>query len=558
MQKLELTWIGKGNGPQIEPRILLHDATKDYGDPAADNMIIHGDNLLALKALEQEFAGQVKCIYIDPPFNTGAAFEHYDDNLEHSIWLGLMYQRFQILHNLLCDSGVLFVNLDDSEASYAKVLLDEVFGRRNYLNEIIVATNKSFGFKSTSDGIFKQANHILFYTKDKASFKININAMYIEKGYDEQYKWVFENCDKSEEHWTWRNIKDLVAEQMGFSTAREAARHDSDALTEGVSAFALENADRVFRTASVTGGALLKRKNTIAISKQNRNRIIRHPNDDMDYMFIGGERVIYYKERLRELDGMWLPAEVITDIWSDISIEGLAKEGGVDFPRGKKPEKLIKRCIELTSNPGDLVLDSFLGSGTTAAVAHKMGRRYIGIELGDHCYTHCLPRLQKVVEGEQSGISKSVDWKGGGGFKFYELAPTLIVKDIHGNPVFSDKYNAEMLVAAVAKLNGFVYSPNNECFWKQGKAQDNSYIFVTTQYLTAKELDDIARDLPEFEKLLICAPSFDVGLGKRYENIDVRKIPQSVLTKCEFGADNYDLNIVNPPELDEEEWDDVE
>ena len=211
---------------------------------------------------------------------------------------------------------------------------------------------------------------------------------------------------------------------MGFSTAREAARHDSDALTEGVSAFALENADRVFRTASVTGGALLKRKNTIAISKQNRNRIIRHPNDDMDYMFIGGERVIYYKERLRELDGMWLPAEVITDIWSDISIEGLAKEGGVDFPRGKKPEKLIKRCIELTSNPGDIVLDSFLGSCTTAAVAHKMGRRYIGIELGDHCYTHCLPRLQKVVEGEQSGISKSVDWKGGGGFKFYELAPT--------------------------------------------------------------------------------------------------------------------------------------
>ena len=439
MQKLELTWIGKGNGSQIEPSILLHDATKDYGDPAADNMIIHGDNLLALKALEQEFAGQVKCIYIDPPFNTGAAFEHYDDNLEHSIWLGLMYQRFQILHNLLCDSGVLFVNLDDSEASYAKVLLDEVFGRRNYLNEIIVATNKSFGFKSTSDGIFKQANHILFYTKDKASFKINKNAMYIEKGYDKQYKWVFENCDKSEEHWTWRNIKEIVAEQMGFSTAREAARHDSGALTEGVSAFALENADRVFRTASVTGGALLKRKNTIAISKQNRNRIIRHPNDDMDYMFIGGERVIYYKERLRELDGMWLPAEVITDIWSDISIEGLAKEGGVDFPRGKKPEKLIKRCIELTSNPGDLVLDSFLGSGTTAAVAHKMGRRYIGIELGDHCYTHCLPRLQKVVEGEQSGISKSVDWKGGGGFKFYELAPTLIVKDIHGNPVFSDK-----------------------------------------------------------------------------------------------------------------------
>lgn len=558
MQKLELTWIGKGDKPVVEPRILLHDASKDYGDPSANNMLIHGDNLLALKALEQEFDGRVKCIYIDPPFNTGSAFEHYDDNLEHSIWLGLMHQRFQILRNLLCDSGVLFVNLDDSEASYAKVLLDEVFGRRNYLNEIIVATNKSFGFKSTSDGIFKQANHILFYTKDKAAFNININAMYIEKGYDEQYKWVFENCEKSEEHWTWRNIKDVVAEKMGLNNAREAARHDSDALAEGVSAFALENADRVFRTASVTGGALLKRKNTIAISKQNRDRIIRHPNDDMDYMFIGGERVIYYKERLRELDGLWLPAEVITDIWSDISIEGLAKEGGVDFPRGKKPEKLIQRCVELTTNPGDIVLDSFLGSGTTAAVAHKMGRQYIGIELGEHCYTHCLPRLKAVVDGEQGGISKAQNWQGGGGFKFYELAPTLIVKDPHGQPIINDKYNAQMLVAAIAKLNGYDYAPDRDVFWKQGKSQAGSYIFVTTEYLTAAQLDNISRYLPEYERLLICAPAFDIGLGKRYENINIRKIPQSVLDKCKYGVDNYNLNIVNPPELDDDEWEDGE
>ena len=345
---------------------------------------------------------------------------------------------------------------------------------------------------------------------------------------------------------------------MGLNNAREAARHDSDALAEGVSAFALENADRVFRTASVTGGALLKRKNTIAISKQNRDRIIRHPNDDMDYMFIGGERVIYYKERLRELDGLWLPAEVITDIWSDISIEGLAKEGGVDFPRGKKPEKLIQRCVELTTNPGDLVLDSFLGSGTTAAVAHKMGRQYIGIELGEHCYTHCLPRLKAVVDGEQGGISKAQNWQGGGGFKFYELAPTLIVKDAHGQPIINDKYNAQMLVAAIAKLNGYDYAPDAEVFWKQGKSQVGSYIFVTTEYITAAQLDDISRDLPEYERLLICAPAFDIGLGKRYENINVRKIPQSVLDKCEYGADNYNLNIVNPPELDEDEWEDGE
>lgn len=223
-----------------------------------------------------------------------------------------------------------------------------------------------------------------------------------------------------------------------------------------------------------------------------------------------------------------------------------------------KPERLIERVLTLGSNPGDLVLDSFLGSGTTAAVAQKMGRHYIGIELGDHCYTHCIPRLQKVVDGEQGGISQAVNWHGGGGFKFYELAPTLIVLDSHGQPVFNDKYNAQMLVAAVAKLNGFVYAPNTEVYWKQGQSHDNSFIFVTTEYLTATQLDDIARDLPEFERLLICAPAFDIGLGKRYDNIDVRKIPQSVLSKCEYGVENYDLNIVNPPELDEEEWDDVE
>jgi len=187
-----------------------------------------------------------------------------------------------------------------------------------------------------------------------------------------------------------------------------------------------------------------------------------------------------------------------------------------------------------------------------------MGRRYIGVELGEHCYTHCLPRLKAVIDGEQGGISRTQNWQGGGGFRFYELAPTLIVLDKYGQPVISDNYNPQMLVAAVAKLNGFIYAPDIEVFWKQGKSQDNSFIYVTTQYLTAAQLDEIAGDLSDYERLLICAPAFDVGLGKRYDNIDVRKIPQSVLSKCEYGADNYNLYIVNPPELDEEEWDDVE
>ncbi len=223
-----------------------------------------------------------------------------------------------------------------------------------------------------------------------------------------------------------------------------------------------------------------------------------------------------------------------------------------------KPEALVQRVLQIGSVEGDLVIDSFLGSGTTAAVAHKMGRRYIGIEYNGTAYSHCYPRLKAVVDGEQGGISRAQNWHGGGGFKFYELAPTLIVKDKHGNPVISGKYNAQMLVAAISKLNGYAYAPDADVFWKQGLSQAGSFIYVTTEYLTAAQLDDIARELPEYERLLICAPAFDIGLGKRYENINIRKIPQSVLDKCEYGADNYNLNIVNPPELDEEEWEDCE
>lgn len=551
-QKLELTWIGKYDEIKVEPRILLEDKSKGYGDPNTENMLIHGDNLLALKALEQDFAGKIKCIYIDPPFNTGAAFEHYDDNLEHSIWLDLLARRLKILHALLCEEGCIFVNLDDSESAYAKVLLDEIFGRINYINEIIVATNKPFGYKSTSNNLFKQANHILFYAKDKSKFILNTDAIFVEKSYDPQYKWVFCNTDKEEKDWTWRNIRDIVAEKLGYSTATEAKRELKEEFEQEIALFAIENADKVFRTASVTGGALIKRRNTINASKKNKNMILRHPNDDMDYMFIGGERVIFYKDRLKLIDGQLLPGELITDIWNDIPVEGLSSEGGVDFPKGKKPEKLIQRCIAMSTSPGDWVLDSFLGSGTTAAVAHKMGRRWIGIELGDHCYTHCLPRLKAVVDGEQGGISKAVNWQGGGGFRFFELAPSLLKKDKYGNWIIDECYNADMLAAAMAKHQGFTYSPDSEVFWKQGYSFEKDYIFTTTQFVTLEYLELIHQEMAEDESLLICCKAFQDGADQRYENINVKKIPQVLLNKCDFGVESYSLNIVGLPEIDEE------
>lgn len=531
--KLELTWVGKYEEKEIEPRILVENPELSYGDQDTGNMLIHGDNLIALKALEQDYAGQIKCIYIDPPFNTGAAFEHYDDGLEHSIWLDLMRRRFVILYNLLKENGCIFVNLDDSEAAYCKILLDEIFGRNNYLNEIIVATNKSFGFKSTSDGIFKQANHILFYAKNSDSFVINSEKLFIEKGYDTQYKWEFYNTDKPENEWKWRNINDVVAEQMGYESVA-TAKKDADFMVN-VANYAIENADRIFRTASVSGGALLKRKETIKKSKEIRDRIIRHPNDDMDYMFIGGERVIFYRERLQNIDGVLVPAELITDIWDDISIEGLAKEGNVDFPKGKKPEKLIQRCIELTTEEGDYVLDSFAGSGTTAAVAHKLQRKYITIELGQQAYTHCKVRLDAVVKGEQTGISKAVNWKGGGGYKFYELAPSLLVPNpkIPSIKQINPEYTFEQLCEAICKIEGFKYKPEGNM---HGRSSEKRFIHIAKDFVNGEYVNSILSMIADDESVLIYGTKIQSGL-RLPSNVQVKKIPKDLLDKCTFESE---------------------
>lgn len=540
MQKLELTWIGKGNEPLIEPRILLHDVSKDYGDPKSENMLIHGDNLLALKALEQEFAGRIKCIYIDPPYNVDSMNEYYDDNLEHSTWLSRMVPRLRILRNLLSDDGSLWVSIDEKEGHYLKVVLDEIFGRNNFIIMTTIQRGAATGHKAINPTPVQVCDLMLTYAKRKENWLYQ--PVYRERDFDKAYSQFIENFDEGYENWS-------------FITLKEAMKKYGFTLDKKLSQFA----DRIIRFAQPDYKAVgQETRDLIDISKQDSKIHLQQRENRPDIYLYKGNRILFYKDKLRDIDGKLVTAELVTNLWNDMNYQGIAKEGGVTFARSKKPEVQVRRILEMSTKPGDIVLDSFLGSGTTAAAAHKMDRRWIGIELGDHCYSHCLPRLKEVVDGEQSGISKAVKWTGGGGFKFYELAPTLIVADRYGQSIISDKYNPQMLVAAIAKLNGFSYAPDPDIFWKQGYSQNNSYIYVTTQYLTAAQLDDIARDLASTEKLLICTPAFDVGLGKRYENIDVRKIPQSVLSKCEFGADNYDLNIVDTPELDEEEWEDAE
>lgn len=556
MQRLELTWIGKDEQPQVEPRILLHDASKDYGDPNAQNMLIHGDNLLALKALEQQFAGQVKCIYIDPPYNTGEAFEYYDDNLEHSIWLNLMYARLQILRNLLADDGFFCCQIDDSEGHYLKTLLDEVFGRDNYQTTIYVRVRYPEKTLKQDMAYHKEIEQVHIYRKTPAAKPIMET---VESGY-EKFKYHFEISGTPIKTLTLGGKQVDVYEKSQYKIVEENG--DEYGLKEiWASGTILDgnSSGRFFRD-YLTGrysedgyGVLYK--------------VYGIGDDRYDYRFftgpnrVGATKGKYYQGvPLDKLESGVITKNVPINGFVDYAAQfgNCRQEGGAEFRGGKKPEILLQMLLSHFSKPGDLVLDSFLGSGTTAAVAQKMGRHYIGIELGEHCYSLCIPRLNSVIDGDRTGISKNIGWQGGGGYKFYELAPTLIEKDKYGNPVFSGKYNPTMIAAAVAKINGFTYAPNREVYWKQGYSQNNSFIYVTTQYLDSKMLDSIAEDVDPFENLLVCAPAFDNGLSKRYDNINVRKIPQSVLKKCEFGIDNYNLNIIDPPEIDEDEWEENE
>jgi adenine-specific DNA-methyltransferase len=266
--KLELTWIGKENRPKLEPRILVEDTAKSHHAPFRtgkndifDNQLIFGDNLLALKALEQEFSGKIKCIYIDPPFNTGAAFEHYDDGVEHSVWLSLMRERFDRLRGLLANDGLIFVHLDDSEVAYAKVVLDEVFGRFNYCNTICMTTNDPSGFKATGATIFSTANYLLVYAKDKTAKPLK--KVSIQKPYDSAYKKVLVDRSKPYAKWEWENISDIVARDLNFESVKAARRELGDSFNGEIVQFAIKNADRVFRTAAIGGGAAKKREATI-------------------------------------------------------------------------------------------------------------------------------------------------------------------------------------------------------------------------------------------------------------------------------------------------------
>lgn len=531
--KLELTWVGKYDEKVIEPRILLEDKSKSYGDPSSENMLIHGDNLVALKALEANYSGQVKCIYIDPPFNTGQAFKDYDDGIEHSIWLNLMHSRLKIMKNLLADNGTLFVHIDDNEIGYLIVLLDEIFGRNNRISIVSFKQASATGHKAINPGIVSITNFILIYSKSKSLWKPN--RIYTDKGErDKRYSNYITNINEPYENWKITTLTEAFA--RSFDITLKEARALIKSNPEEIDKFVIEHCESVIQLVNPdykNVGA--STREYIDISRANPNQIFKQVREGYaDIILLGGKRIIFYKDKLKKIDGKYVAGEPLTSLWDDILSNNIHNEGGVDFPKSKKPEALIKRCLELTTQENDLVLDSFLGSGTTAAVAHKMGRRYIGIEMGDHAYTHCKIRLDGVIDGDQGGISKAVDWQGGGGYHFYELASSLLVKN-DKLPIYqiNPTYTFEMLCEAICKIEGFKYKPQ-DIF--HGYSSEKRFIHITMEFINAGYIKSLSAHLAEGQSLLIYGTKIQSDMVLP-DNVDVKKIPKDLLEKCDFESE---------------------
>ena len=526
-QKLELTWVGKDNRPRLEPRILIEDPDKSYHASAQigeedifDNVLIHGDNLLALKALEAEYAGKVKCAFIDPPYNTGSAFEHYDDGLEHSIWLGLMRDRLEIIRRLLTEDGSLWITIDDNEAHYLKVLNDEIFGRANFISNVI--WEKSDSPKMDSRNFSSRHDHILVYAK-------NIKSVVLARIEDDEAPAHFNKVDEDGHRYY---TKPLRAMGSGDDT-REARPTLFFPLTapDGTKILPM-------RPDGVEGR--WRWSPSKVASEIDRIEWVKGRAGWSPYYRIYAEG-----STGRPPETIWRHEEVGSNRTSKIEVQALFQ--GIEPFTTPKPERLLQRILDISTTPGELVLDSFAGSGTTGAVAHKMGRRWIMVELGDHCTTHIVPRLKKVIDSvDLGGVTKALNWKGGGGFRYYELAPSLLQRDKWGREVISKDYNAGMLSQALCKLEGFTYAPSPDVYWQQGHSSERDFLYVTTQTLGSNELAALSEEVGQGRSLLVLCSAFR-GNTDQWPNLTVRKIPNHIRTRCEWGHDDYSLNVANLP-----------
>jgi adenine-specific DNA-methyltransferase len=512
LDPLELRWPGKGPMPRVETRVLLAGAT--FGTPPdarLENALIKGDNLLALAALRPELTGAVKCAFIDPPYNTGSAFAHYDDGLEHSAWLSLMAPRIAAIHDLLSEDGSLWISIDDNESHYLKVLCDEIFGRQNFVANVI--WQKKYTVANDAKWFSDNHDHILVYAKNKLVWRPNklprtdeMNARYANPDNHPKGPWkatplhAKSGSDKNKNFsYRFRNGREWAPPPGTFPRFSEATLAELDAA----------------------GAIWFGRDGTAQPSR--KTFLSELSNDGIVPLTV------------------WLNSEVGHNHEAKTEAKAFNAQDVFSTP---KPERLLHRIIHMATKPGDLVLDSFAGSGTTGAVAHKMGRRWLMIELNDHAETHIVPRLEAVVDGsDQGGVSSLVGWTGGDGFRTFRLGSSLLERDRFGQWVFATDYDRERLIEAVCLNMGYRFRPSDEHWWMHGQSSESDFIYVTEASLTADQLVKIAEEVGPERTLLICCKAFQPLAKHGCANLTVKRIPQALLDRCEWGRDDYSFEV---------------
>ena len=393
-----------------------------------DNLIIKGNNLLALHSLKDKYAGQVKLVYIDPPYyfakNKKEDTFEYNSNFKLSTWLTFMKNRLEVAKDLLREDGSIFVQISDDGVGYLHTLLHEVFntdGNNNFINKITVKTKSPSGFASVNAGVFETAEYILVYAKNKKSW--SFNEQFVKSEYDSNYKWFIPNKEEDYQRWEIEDLAEFVAKSNGFQDKKKAVKElGENAFTEMVADFSLENSEKIYQSTAIADNASSEVVKTRDLSKNSEGKIFEVKRDGgYDVYIYNGREMAFYSKKIREIEGEQVPSIQLSNIWTDVPYEGIASEGKVKLKGGKKPEKLLKRIIELASNEGDIVLDYHLGSGTTAAVCHKLKRKYIGLEQIESQVEKSLNRLELIIGGDTSGVSKVLKWKGGGSFIYAEL-----------------------------------------------------------------------------------------------------------------------------------------
>lgn len=523
-------WVDMKDPRVTEPRILVEKET--YGDQNTENLLIKGDNLLALKALLQDYQSRINLIYIDPPYNTGNAFEHYNDGLEHSIWLSLMRDRIQALYKLLAPDGFFCCQIDESEGPYLKVLLDEILGRQNYITTFYIQVRYSNKTLAEDNAYQKLIEQCFVYAKDRFKAKPNKG---IEEYKVEKFEWEITETAKGQ-------ILELGGKKVEvFQLNEYEIKKVKPSLTALKETWAT--------------GSLIKQK------KSSGEFLFKHlaPRKEVDGLgclykvygmgedglgfryFTGPKRADATKgkfysgiplQRLQEIQKGNTTKEVPIPNFYDLSASfgNCRMEGGADFRGGKKPEKLMEIVIQHFSNPGDTVLDSFAGSGSTGATAHKMDRKWIMVELGQHAVTHIIPRMKGVVDGsDKNGITKEVDWQGGGGFKYFELGDSLFVRDSDLRlTVINPKMYNGALIRAVLKIEGFkLVNPDNGLHGKSGTTAAH----VTEQYLNQEYVDAVLNEINDQAKFVVIYAKTVSRKLKLPDNVEIKRIPDILLKK---------------------------